>query len=75
MTKRQDNERAMQSKIDQLQREMEQMRYAPVALTTIRAPPTPAEKYVQPRSRVISLHHLFSSSECPFDYFFSPSHH
>lgn len=62
MTKRQDNERALQSKIDQLQREIDQMRYTktpivhpPVPLTTANystRAPTPAERYVNPRSRV-----------------------
>ena len=55
MTKRQETERTMQTKIDQLQGEMDRMRYAPALITTtqtVRPPPTPAEKYVQPRSRV-----------------------
>jgi hypothetical protein len=56
MAKRQENERAMQARIEQLQRELDNARYtAVVPITTtqpIRAPPTPAERYVNPRSRV-----------------------
>lgn len=55
MAKRQENERSLQSRIEQLQREIDHMRYAPVPVATtqsIRAP-TPAERYVvNPRSRV-----------------------
>ncbi|CAF3762307.1 unnamed protein product [Rotaria sordida] len=56
MVKRQETERTLQTKIDQLQREIDHMRYAAVPLTTqsVRAP-TPAERYVvNPRSRPIS---------------------
>jgi hypothetical protein len=55
MAKRQETERTMQSKIDQLQREIDNMRYAPVPITTVQPirAPTPAERYiVNPRSRV-----------------------
>lgn len=58
MTKRQDNERVLQGRIDQLQRELDQARYTHVPVTTtthsMRAP-TPAERYVNPRSRVTIL--------------------
>ncbi|CAF0946372.1 unnamed protein product [Rotaria sordida] len=56
MVKRQETERTLQTKIDQLQREIDHMRYAAVPLTTqsVRAP-TPAERYVvNPRSLPIS---------------------
>jgi hypothetical protein len=60
MLKRQETERLMQSKIDQLQREIEHMKYAPVPLATVQPitthsvrVTTPAERYVvNPRSRV-----------------------
>ncbi len=54
MAKRQETERALQLKIDQLQREIDNMKYAAVPIATtqpIRAL-TPAERYVNPRSRV-----------------------
>ena len=54
MSKRQDNERMMQARIDQLERELDQAKYAAPPITTrqsIRVP-TPAERYVNPRSRV-----------------------
>ncbi|CAF3747468.1 unnamed protein product [Rotaria sp. Silwood1] len=56
MIKRQETERTLQTKIDQLQREIDNMKYTAVPLTTtqsIRAP-TPAERYVNPRSRPVS---------------------
>jgi hypothetical protein len=55
--KRQENERAMQARIEQLQRELDNARYTAVPITTIqpiRAPPTPAERYVNPRSRPVT---------------------
>jgi CHASE1-domain containing sensor protein len=54
MTKRQENERALQTRIEQLQREIDNMKYAPVPITTTQSmrAPTPAERYVNPRSRV-----------------------
>jgi hypothetical protein len=58
MAKRQETERSMQSKIDQLQREIDRMKYTAVPITTtqsIRAP-TPVERYVvNTRSRVKNL--------------------
>jgi hypothetical protein len=59
MAKRQETERLMQSKIEQLQREIDHMKYTAVPITTTtqytRAP-TPAERYVvNPRSRVKNM--------------------
>lgn len=54
----------MQTKVNQLEGEMDRMRYKPGLVTTtqtVRPPPTPAEKYVQPRSRVNLLTHLSST--------------
>lgn len=45
----------MQTRINQLEGEVGRTRYPPALITTtqtVRPPPTPAEKYVQPRSRV-----------------------
>jgi hypothetical protein len=61
MAKRHENERSMQSKIDQLQREIDRMKHTAVPLTTtqsIRAP-TPVERYiVNPRSRVKNINFI-----------------
>lgn len=51
MTKRQENERSLQTRIDQLQYEISQMRYGAAPVGTTHAP-TPIERYVNPRSRV-----------------------
>ena len=55
MAKRQETERSLQSRIDQLQREIDHMRYNTVPITatqSVRAA-TPAERYiVNSRSRV-----------------------
>ncbi|CAF4696340.1 unnamed protein product [Rotaria socialis] len=56
MNKRQDNERSLQAKIEQLQYEIDQMKYSAGPMVTrqsIRAP-TPIERYVNPRSRPIT---------------------
>lgn len=55
MAKRQETERTLQTKIDQLQREIDNMKYstAPVVIAQPIRAPTPAERYVvNPRSRV-----------------------
>ncbi len=55
MAKRQETELLLQSKIEQLQREIDRMKYAAVPVTTMQSVriPTPAERYVvNPRSRV-----------------------
>jgi hypothetical protein len=55
MAKRQETERLLQAKIEQLQREIDHMKYAavPIAMTHPIRAPTPAERYVvNPRSRV-----------------------
>ncbi|CAF1026249.1 unnamed protein product [Rotaria magnacalcarata] len=56
MNKRQENERSLQTKIEQLQYEIDQMKYSAGPVVTrqsIRAP-TPIEQYVNPRSRPIT---------------------
>ncbi len=55
MAKRQESERILNSKIEQLQRELDHMKYTAAPITTTYQPirvPTPAERYVNPRSRV-----------------------
>jgi hypothetical protein len=54
MTKRQENERMMQARIDQLERELDHAKYTAAPITTRQSVrvPTPAERYVNPRSRV-----------------------
>ena len=56
MITRQDNERSLQTKIEQLQREIDQMKYSGASMATTQSmrAPTPIERYVvNPRSRVI----------------------
>jgi hypothetical protein len=62
MTIREQNERSLQSKIDQLQRDMERMRNTAVPVTTVYQTqpvrmPTPVERYVirdnEPRVNLI----------------------
>ena len=63
--RRQDNERAMQGKIDQLERELNRVKSQPLPSQPTRLP-TPAERYlVNPRLTVsISDHHRESESTC-----------
>ena len=74
MAKREENERLLQAKIEQLQRDMERMRQNPVTVTTVQPvittiPPraqTPVERYVVTETRPKVMHFILLHLESPF---------